>query len=132
MIDRLLAPIDGSENAERALRFAADLARRYEARLDVVHLTDVETESTRALLEEADDILEEAGLPGEAAVKYDLRLTFKSSDRVGKGILDLVEEHGYDHVVMGHHGTGAVGRLLLGSATETVIRDDSVAVTVIP
>lgn len=132
MIDRILAPIDGSENAERALRFAADLARRHEAALDVVHITDVETESTTALLEAADAVLEDEGLPGETRVEYDLRLTFKSSDRIGEGILDLVEEHGYDHVVMGHHGAGAVERLLLGSATETVIRADEVAVTVIP
>ena len=132
MPERILAPIDGSENAERALRFAADLARRYEAGLDVVHITDVETESTKSLLEEADAVLEEEGLPGEAAVKYDLRLTFKASDRVGRGILELVEDGDYDHVVMGHHGAGAVERMLLGSATETVIRADSVAVTVIP
>lgn len=132
MIDRILAPIDGSENAERALRFAAELARRYEASLDVIHITDVETESTKALLEEADAVLEEEGLPGEASVQYDLRLTFKASDRVGEGILDLVEEGDYDHVVMGHHGAGAVEQMLLGSATQTVIGADAVAVTVIP
>ena len=131
-MERVLVPIDGSENARRALRFAAGLARRYGADLDVVHLTDVETESTRELLAEAEAILEEEGLDGEAAVEYDLRLTFKASERIGKGILEAVEEGGYDHVVMGHHGTGAVERLLLGSATETVIRADEVAVTVIP
>jgi nucleotide-binding universal stress UspA family protein len=131
-MERILAPIDGSENAERALRFAAELARRYEASLDVVHITDVETESTRALLEEADAVLEDEGLPGETTVEYDLRLTFKSSDRIGESILELAEEGGYDHIVMGHHGAGAVERLLLGSATETVIRANAVAVTVVP
>lgn len=132
MIETVLVPIDGSENAERALRFGADLARRHEAALDVVHITDVETESTQELLDSADAILEEEGFAGEAAVQYDLRLTFKSSDRIGEGILELVAEEGYDHVAMGHHGAGAVERLLLGSATETVIRADEVPVTVIP
>ncbi|NIX20649.1 MAG: universal stress protein [Actinobacteria bacterium] len=131
-MERVLVPVDGSENALRALRFAAGLARRYGADLDAVHITDVETESTRELLAEAEAILEEEGLEGEASVEYDLRLTFKASERIGNGILETVEEGGYDHVVMGHHGTGAVGRLLLGSATETVIRADEVAVTVIP
>lgn len=131
-MERILAPIDGSENAERALRFAAELSRRYDARLDVVHITDVETESTRELLDRADEILDDEGHPGETTVQYDLRLTFKSSDRIGEGVLDLVEEEGYDHVVMGHHGAGAVERLLLGSATETVIRANAVPVTVVP
>ena len=132
MVERILAPTDGSENAERALRFAAELAARFDADLDVVHLTDVETEATRTLLERARTILEDAGLPGEPTVQYDLRLTFKAGDRVGEDLLDIVEEGGYDHVVMGHHGAGAVERFLLGSATETVIRADEVAVTVIP
>ena len=132
MVERILAPTDGSENAERALRFAADLATRFEADVDVVHLTDVETEDTRAILEEARALLAEAGIVEEPEVRLDLRLTFKASDRVGEDILRLVEEEGYDHVVMGHHGAGAVKRLVLGSATETVIRADEVAVTVIP
>ena len=132
MVERILAPIDGSENAERALRFAADLAVHYAADLDVVHLTDVETESTADLLERAEAILEEAGLESEPSVHYDLQLTFKAGDRVGQDILRLVEEGDYDHVVLGHHGAGAVKRLVLGSATETVIRADVVAVTVIP
>jgi len=132
MVERILVPIDGSENAERALRFGADLASRYGASLDVVHVTDVETESTRALLDRARAVLDELGLEAEPRVAFDLRMTFGSSDRVGATILDLVETEGYDHVVMGHHGDGAVERLLLGSATRTVIRADSVAVTVVP
>ena len=132
MVEQVLVPIDGSDNAERALRFAAGLAHRYGAALEVVHITDVETESTNRLLEDATAVLEEEGVTTEPRVEYDLRLTFKASDRIGRGILELVEEEGHDHVVMGHHGAGAVKRAVLGSATETVIRADAVAVSVIP
>lgn len=69
MVEHLPVPIDGSDNAERALRFGAEMARRYDAAIDVVHITDVETESTEELLERADGILEEEGLPGEAAIE---------------------------------------------------------------
>jgi nucleotide-binding universal stress UspA family protein len=132
MVGRILVPIDASDNAERALRFGAGLARRYGAEIEVVHITDVETESTTRLLEDAEAVLEDEDLTAEPRVKYDLRLTFKASDRIGEGILDLVEEEGHDHVVMGHHGSGGVERMLLGSATETVIRANEVPVTVIP
>ncbi len=48
-----------------------------------------------------------------------------------ENLLDLVEEEGYEHVVMGHHGSGLVGRAILGSTTETVVGDIDVPVTVI-
>ena len=54
------------------------------------------------------------------------------ANRVGKDILHLVEERGYDHVVMGHHGTGRIGRAILGSAAETVVQAAEVPSTIIP
>jgi nucleotide-binding universal stress UspA family protein len=33
---------------------------------------------------------------------------------------------------MGHHGSGAVQRAILGSAAEAVVRSESVPVTIIP
>jgi nucleotide-binding universal stress UspA family protein len=42
----------------------------------------------------------------------------------------FAEDGSYDHVVMGHHGSGTVGRAILGSADETVVRAESLPVTV--
>lgn len=33
---------------------------------------------------------------------------------------------------MGHHGTGAIGRVILGSTAETVVQGTETPVTVIP
>ena len=129
---RVLVPVDGSESSERALRFAADLIRGIDGELDVVHVTDVETEATEQLLERAREILAEEGVDDVPEVEIDLNLTFRGADQVGKDILAIVEEEGYDHVVMGHHGSGAVDRLILGSAAETVLRSGDVPVTVVP
>jgi len=129
---RILAPVDGSDTSERALRFAAELSRRFEGTIHVVHVTDQQTEATERILERAEAILEEEGIPGTPAVSLDLELTFRASDRVGDDIVALVEEGEYDHVVMGHHGAGAVDRLILGSAAETVVRAGEVPVTVVP
>lgn len=128
----ILVPIDGSEPSERALRFAADLGRRFEASLQVVHISDAETEATEQILDRAREILTEEGVEGELEVSIDVDLGFRTADQVGEAILELVEEEGYDHVVMGHHGGGVVDRVMLGSAAETVVRADEVPVTIVP
>jgi nucleotide-binding universal stress UspA family protein len=44
----------------------------------------------------------------------------------------MATEQDFDHVVMGHHGSGAVERAILGSAAETVLRAEEFPVTVVP
>ncbi len=130
---KILAPIDGSACSFRALRFAADLTRRYDGQLDVIHITDYEGEQTEELIERAETILMEEGIVETPEVKSDLRMSKpRYADRVGKDILDIVEEEGHDHVVMGHHGSGAIGRMIIGSAAETVIRATDTPATIIP
>lgn len=133
----VLAPIDSSPCSERSLRFAARFARRYEASLDVVHFVDQaadrDRDETRRLIGRAEEILEDEGLSTEPSVVTDVWITdYRYANRIGKDIVELVEEESYDHVVMGHHGSGTVGRVLLGSAAETVVRAATVPVTVVP
>jgi nucleotide-binding universal stress UspA family protein len=128
----VLAPIDGSECSTRALRFAAELARNFDASLHVVHFSDEETDATDAILAGAREILDEEGIECEPELSTDVRLEFRPAERVGKDILDLVEQRDYDHVVMGHHGSSTIERAIVGSAAETVLRSEKVAVTVVP
>lgn len=127
----LLVPIDGSECSRRALRFAIKFADRFDATVQVIHVTDHMTESTKQLLERAKQILEEEGIPDDPEVVFEMK-KFRRSDVVGKEILRLVKEGDYDHVVMRHHGTGAIGRVILGSTAETVVQGTETPVTVIP
>lgn len=128
----ILCPVDGSAVSERAVRFGAEMARRYEARLHVVHFSPTETDATDEILRRAREILEDAGVQTAPEVATDVELEFRPGNRVGEGILDLVDDRGIDHVVMGHHGAGAVERAILGSAAETVLRANQVPVTIIP
>ncbi|MFB6073590.1 MAG: universal stress protein [Haloarculaceae archaeon] len=129
----VLVPIDGSDCSFRALEFATEFAKRYDGRLHVVHITDHHGRETDAVLEDARDLLEEADVADDPEVVIDLGMSKpKYADRVGKDILERVENEGYDHVVMGHHGTGRIGRALLGSAAETVVRAAEVPSTVVP
>ncbi|WP_137284083.1 universal stress protein [Halorussus salinisoli] len=128
----VLVPIDGSECSFRALDFAIDFARQFEASLHVVHITDAETDATDDILERARERLREDGIAGEPEISTDVDLSFRPADRVGEDILELVAERGYDHVVMGHHGSGTVDRVILGSAAHTVVEEEVVPVTIVP
>lgn len=128
----ILLPIDGSDCSMRALRFGAEFCRRFDASMDVIHITDTETDATEELLDRAETILKEEGIQDAPEVEIDIDLSFRPGARVGEDILELVEEHDYDHVIMGHHGSGTVDRVILGSAAEIVLRSNAVPVTVIP
>jgi len=128
----VLVPIDGSECSFRALDFAINFANRFEASLHVVHVSDSETDATEEILDRARERLDEAEIVDEPEVSTDVNLAFRPAERVGKDILELVDERGYDHVVMGHHGSGTVDRMMLGSAAHTVVEEETVAVTIVP
>lgn len=130
---QVLVPVDGSDCSFRALEFAVDLVRRREGTLHVVHFTDVETDATEQILDRAEAVLADTGVVDDPEVRFDARMSEpRYANAVGKEILRIVNEEGYDHVVMGHHGAGIVGRAILGSAAETVLRASDVPVTVIP
>ncbi|MCO8246186.1 universal stress protein [Haladaptatus sp. AB643] len=129
----ILAPVDGSECSMRALDFAIEFARRYDADLSVVHFTDVRGEDTDRLQTRIDEKLADSGVESDTSVSVDVHLaSLKVSDRIGKDIIAVVEDDDYDHVVMGHHGTGRIGAFLLGSAAKTVLESCDVPVTTVP
>lgn len=130
---KVLVPFDASESSDRALRFAAEFVRRYEGALHVVHVTDVHDSRADEVRSEAQAIVDEEGIDDDPELLTDMRTsgTRYASD-VGAAILERVDEEGYDHVVMGHHGAGAMEKLVLGSATETVVKDTEIPVTIVP
>ena len=128
----VLVPIDGSECSFRALSFAVDFAERYDADCRVVHVTDAETDATDTLVATTREELDRLDSAANVELEVVDTLEIRAAKEVGKEILRLVEEHGFEHVVMGHHSGGAVERAILGSAAETVVRGGTVPVTVVP
>jgi nucleotide-binding universal stress UspA family protein len=127
----VLVPIDSSDNSFRALEFAVEFADRFDTDLHAIHVTDLKTSTTEELLERIHETLEDTPFEDNPDVIMD-RQRFRANQGVGEIVLDLVEEEGYEQVVMGHHGSGLVGRAILGSTTETVVGDIDVPVTIIP
>ncbi len=128
----ILLATDGSEDAARAARVAADLAERAGAELHVVHAWQADLPKAYAV-----------AVPN-TAVRWCEQQAGKSLDRqieqieragaaVAEGhllkgepvekITELAEELDVDLLVVGSRGLGTVGRLTTGSVSEGVIRD---------
>ncbi|MFB6087532.1 MAG: universal stress protein [Haloarculaceae archaeon] len=125
----VLVPVDGSDCSVRALDFAVEFAARYDGALHVVHFSDTKTDATEQILATAEERLADAG---DVELVLTDRIDLRPGTAVGKEILRYVEAQNVDHVVMGHHGSDVVGRAILGSAAETVVRGLDVPTTIVP
>ncbi|HEX7779745.1 MAG TPA: universal stress protein [Vicinamibacterales bacterium] len=139
-IHNILVPTDFSDAADAALTYARELAEKFAARIELLHvvatpvlypmgadasavnlgqvIADVET-SARQTLEE---IAKKLALPPD-------RVSVRTC--VGTPVTEILEtitEDKIDLVVMGTHGHGMVEHLLLGSVAERVVRRSAVPV----
>jgi nucleotide-binding universal stress UspA family protein len=130
---KILVPVDFSAHSARAVQVAADLARRYEGTLELVHvfdplaypLPDGYVMFTRPQLDEMF-----ARFDAELA-KYQQAALAAGAARVqthvrqgpcAAEICDYAREGLFDLVVMGTHGRRGLSRVLLGSVAERVLR----------
>lgn len=137
MYDRILIPVDGSDNARRAARRGLEFARNIDASVDVLHVverkalrlarTDDERERLRergeAILEEIEAIASEVGQPVETAL-----LEGKPKVRIA----ERAAERGAELIVVGRRGQTGLGARLLGGVTESLLHRGGVAVLVVP
>jgi len=138
MADRILVPVDRSEQAWRALEYAFDSYP--DATLVVLHVIDprdvvlegdvygASRPIARAEEEAADIIGEVCDLASVYEADVETRVERGNPASV---IVAVGDEPGIDHVVLGSHGRSGVTRVLLGSVAEAVVRRSSVPVTVV-
>ncbi|KYH25688.1 universal stress protein family protein [Halalkalicoccus paucihalophilus] len=130
---QLLIPIDGSDSSFDALRFGIEFARGFDSDLAVVHFAAERTETTDELFERARAALAEGGLDTEPElVETDIVRESGAARKVGQRIVELAEGGDYDHVVMGRATSGRLERFVVGSASEAVIEESDLPVTLIP
>lgn len=139
-IRRILVPTDFSEPAAAALRYAEALAEEFGSTLHLTHIvpepyvypwgTEISTMPLIDLLNESETqaaarlktLVDENG-----PLKGRVQTTTAIGTPVDK-ILQQVADEGIDMIVMGTHGRGAVGHLLLGSVAERIVRRSPVPV----
>lgn len=142
MVERVLVPVDGSEQGLEAAEFVAE--EFPQATMVLVHVIDPARETSypsATLPSFSEEWYErEKGRAEELfegiEERVDEGVTVERVTEVGKPtdvIVDFAgdEDNDIDHVVMGSHGRKGVSRLLLGSVAETVVRRSSVPVTVV-
>lgn len=130
---RILVPTDFSPPAQTALAYAKTLAAEFGSRLYLLHViatpevswgAEASTYSWPTLLadleKDARTQLQDLIAAGDPVAD---RVTMETMTGVPvDGILDYAETHQIDLIVMGTHGRGMVGHLLLGSVAERVVR----------
>lgn len=135
MYDRILHPTDGSDASNRAVDHVLDLAGTYDATLHVLSVADtdefaaldgVDPASVRNSAAEAVEAVAERATDADVAVTTDVRDGSPDDE-----ILAYASETDIDMIVMGTHGRSGVGRVLLGSVTEAVVRQSPVPVVTV-
>ncbi|MFH1869064.1 MAG: TSUP family transporter [Pseudomonadota bacterium] len=122
---RILLATDGSEYSEGAIRVAAALARRNDARLFIASIAvyNPEYASTVPGLEQV--ALDQAGrnVAGAVAAAADIEheVVIAEAEDPYRGIVDAASEDRADLIVMGRRGKRGLARAMVGDATARVI-----------
>ncbi|SFK68527.1 Nucleotide-binding universal stress protein, UspA family [Halogranum rubrum] len=137
MFDGVLFPTDGSEGTIPTLEHALDVASTHGATLHLLYVADTTRDSVTQIHGEIVDALEAVGedVLDDAAERARRRgVTTVTEIRQGEPYREIV---GYatatdlDLVIMPTRGRSGLGRLLLGSTTERVVRRSDVPVLTI-
>jgi nucleotide-binding universal stress UspA family protein len=133
---------DGGERRSTVLDHALSLAERYDATLHAVFVVDTSTGWLTVSKAEVRDALDEVGRDAgrtalgaveaaatDAGVDVVTDLLEGSPD---ERLVEYVAANGVDLVVMGTAGRSGVGRRLLGSVTERVVRASPVPTVAVP
>lgn len=131
---KILVPDDFSNHSKEARLYAADLATRYDAHIDLVHVYQPISYS----LPEG-QVFHSAEQLKDLLAALDVRLAESKADMLSWGtvksldtklvlgsasveITSLAHDGAYDLIVMGTHGRGGLSHALLGSIAEKVVR----------
>ena len=128
MFRHILVPTDFGDAAERARTVALELARRFDARVTLVHVWTVPSAVYGEGLAWPTDDLEAAAqraLDAALAASVAVYPATKAVLRVGvpfERILETAKDLGADLLVMGTHGRRGIAHLVLGSVAEKIVR----------
>ena len=138
---RILVPTDFSKYSEEATKVAAQIAKKYNSEVILLHMLELPQQASDALSDGKS--IPEIMLYKNRAIsnletimdaKYlkDINVSeaieFK---KVHDGILDACEKNKVDLVVMGSHGTSGFDELFVGSNAEKVVRLSKIPVLVV-
>jgi len=136
-LDKILVPLDGSMLAEAALTTACDFAARDGAAISVVRAAE-------AMALPGADVVEAQVTAVREAEEYLAAVMRRLEDRgirriethvwygpAAAAIVEAASAQKADLIVMGTHGRSGLGRLVLGSVAESVLRGTTIPILVV-
>jgi len=138
---KILVPTDFSKEADNALRVAAQLAKKHDAEIYLLHLIELPLSQIDALSSHSD--LPEAMFFMKLAHKrfedvmaedYLQGITVHETVEFHQSFTDLIKtchKNEVDLIIMGSHGTSGFKEMFIGSNTEKVVRTSDIPVLVI-
>ncbi|MEO7106532.1 MAG: universal stress protein [Rhodoferax sp.] len=144
MYKRILVPADGSATSLKALESAIGLAKEFGGQIRVIHVLEqlaflsldpyasYSADVLKVVQESGEKIASDAvALVKNAGVAVDSQVIDKFGALLGDAVAEAAKAWPADLIVLGTHGRRGVGRLLMGSGAEQVIRLAPVPVLVI-
>lgn len=140
MYDTILVPVDGSDNAMRAVEEAADLAKSFDATLQIVSVASDQRyvqygvtlgqDVMESFRDRAEEILDDAR---EIAEKKGAKVETHFVVGVPKIQIakELPEKYDASLIVIGKSGVNGISRAILGSTTAYVVRHSTVNMMVV-
>lgn len=136
MYKRILVPVDGSPTSTKALTAALQLARDGGGRVLLLHVVEAMAfvdgydlyggqsgELLKVMREAGAKVLDDAlAIAQSAGVEADKQLFDRFGERLGEIVANAAREWKADLIVLGTHGRRGIGRVLLGSGAEQIIR----------
>lgn len=141
LYSKVLVPVDGSENSNRALKHALSLSSKLKSKLTILHVSEVPpfvyvqsqklVDSVMTSLEkEAKNILDVAqNQANEFDVEYETVLL--KGDNIASVIIDYNKKNDFDIIVVGSRGQGKLKTTLLGSVSNNVLHHSKNPVLII-
>ena len=138
---KLLVPTDFSNPSENALKVAAQLAKKYECEIHLLHILEIPMHKIDALssynnLPEAVYFMKLAHKQFEELKTKDYLKGIVIHENVEfheifKGVYQVCKKRAIDLVIMGSSGANGLREILIGSNTEKVVRTSQTPVLVI-
>jgi len=154
MFKKILVPLDGSEHSLRALEIAVQIAKKFEAKITLIHVYSV---GIRPVVMPEPTTLTPIGVPvmaptdvskiaeatrkagaailadGEEKVKaegIEVETLLKEGHSV-QGIVKTAKEGSFDLIVIGARGISKIREIILGSVSDGVVHNASCPVLVV-
>ncbi len=132
-IKRILFPTDFLQGAKEAIVYAADLAKKYNARLYIIHVIHDVTKATGLYVPHVgmDEILKSLDEEAQKEIKRVYLEELRGYDRIEYGVLRgipyeeivrFAKDNDIDLIVMASHGRRGLDRLFFGSTAEKVVK----------